>query len=203
MKTKTRYQLHVERWGGCTACPLCRTRTRVVLCRGKLPCDVLFVGEAPGRSEDVLGLPFVGPAGMLLNQILANSIPAGVRVAFTNLVACIPLGDGNEKTEAPDPGSVEACAPRLQELLDMASPDLVFLVGSEADKYLNPKYKNWVTMPRVPAVRIDHPAYLARLNHAQQGLAIRRCETVIAREVEKMLERKDVWSNGGGHAAGG
>lgn len=71
-----------DRWKGCTLCSLHEGRANVVLCRGVLPCDVLVVGEAPGHSENVLGEPFVGPAGRVLDHILKESV--GVRRA------CLP-----------------------------------------------------------------------------------------------------------------
>lgn len=71
---KTPYQLHVERWGGGCGAGICSTARHVVLARGKVPCDVLFVGEAPGESEDALGSPFVGPAGKLLDRVVAKAL---------------------------------------------------------------------------------------------------------------------------------
>lgn len=70
------FQVHTARWEGCTACPLCEGRSKVVLARGRLPCDVLFVGEAPGESEDALGVPFIGPAGKLLDRIVSEALDA-------------------------------------------------------------------------------------------------------------------------------
>lgn len=66
---------HVEKWKDCQRCPLAQQRSNIVLARGTVPCDVLFIGEAPGASEDALGLPFVGPAGHLLNQIIERVLP--------------------------------------------------------------------------------------------------------------------------------
>lgn len=67
------FSSHVERWRDCEGCSLSSRRSRVVLYRGKIPCDVLLVGEAPGDSEDVVGVPFVGPAGRLLDAMIAES----------------------------------------------------------------------------------------------------------------------------------
>lgn len=67
------YSAHVQTWRGCTACSLSVQRSRVVLYRGQVPCDVLFVGEAPGESEDVVGTPFIGPAGKLLDAMIRGS----------------------------------------------------------------------------------------------------------------------------------
>lgn len=64
----------VNRWKGCTTCELHATRQKVVLARGEVPCDVLLIGEAPGMAEDTIGIPFVGPAGQLLDKIIDQAI---------------------------------------------------------------------------------------------------------------------------------
>jgi uracil-DNA glycosylase len=118
--------------------------------RGEVPCDVLFVGEAPGESENETSYPFTGPAGILLDQIIEQSIdrvtlcavcgmpqfmcPSGIvcpnghggsdsielRKGFCNLVGCIPYNEEMTKAGEPDLDQVERCSPRLQELVDMA-----------------------------------------------------------------------------------
>jgi len=88
----TPYQRFVSRWGDCRKCILCRSRSRIVLARGRVPADVLLVGEAPGESENVIGSPFTGPAGHLLDQIVKHALrgrPA-LSCCFTNLICCIP-----------------------------------------------------------------------------------------------------------------
>ena len=70
----TRYQLHIQRWHNCTACDLCETRQKVVLGRGCVPADVCWIGEAPGKSEDSLGAPFVGKAGHRLDEIVRHAV---------------------------------------------------------------------------------------------------------------------------------
>lgn len=71
----SKWSVFVERWKDCTACGLCEHRQKVVLARGSVPCDILFIGEAPGESEDCLGQPFVGPAGQLLDRIVRLALP--------------------------------------------------------------------------------------------------------------------------------
>lgn len=86
----TLYQQHVQRWISCQRCALRLRRKHVVIARGTVPAPVVFVGEAPGESEDVLGIPFVGPAGHLFDYILNEAITDRTRYAITNLVCCIP-----------------------------------------------------------------------------------------------------------------
>jgi uracil-DNA glycosylase len=81
MARKTLWSAHVDDWKDCTRCPLHTVRSNVVLARGSIPCDILFVGEAPGRSEDALGKPFVGPAGILLDEMIEDAL-SGIVLGF-------------------------------------------------------------------------------------------------------------------------
>lgn len=173
----TPFQLHVQKWKDCTRCPLHETRTSVVITRGKLPCDVLFVGEAPGASEDVLGKPFIGPAGKLLDEIIANaqlrSNATDLRLAFTNLIGCIPLQEdeegGTSKASEPSKASIKACAPKLTELATIAKPKLVVLVGALSQKNALAAITRYDTI-----CKIIHPAALLRMHIAQRPLAIQK-----------------------------
>lgn len=167
----TPFQMHLEKWRACRRCSLFRTRKRVVLARGTVPCDVLFVGEAPGVSEDVIGQPFVGPAGHLLDRIISASGLREGSYCITNLVGCLPV-DGGEKGE-PSEDSIRACAPRLQEMLRMCRPKLVVCVGK----------LSWRWCPRVDGVKyiqITHPAAILRMDVSQKGLMVQRCVVTLA-----------------------
>lgn len=173
------FQQHKAKWIKCTRCPLHQGRDRVVLCRGKLPCDVLFVGEAPGQSENVLGQPFVGPAGKMLGQMIGEALrncgdvgvdetgnddwyPKELRIAFTNVVACIPYDEGGVKVSDPPPLAIKRCLPRLQELIGIANPRTIVAVGKIADKHL--------AFYAGERIEITHPAAILRANPANQGL---------------------------------
>lgn len=166
----TPYQQHKRYWSGCERCCLCEHRKKVVLCRGRLPCDVLFIGEAPGMSEDVIGRPFVGPAGKLLDAIAEEALGDRSR-AFTNLVACIPKDGELVKTGEPPKESIEACAPRLLELIEMANPKLFVAVGVLAGKWLPKIYKE---LPVDRTIQIVHPAAILRAEPVQQGILVQR-----------------------------
>lgn len=177
------WEAHKAKWSGCTLCPLCEGRTHVVLCRGSLPCDVLFIGEAPGASEDVLGKPFVGPAGKLLDKIIESALnDRPIRVALTNLVACIPLGDDGDKVKEPSREAIESCAPRLTELRRIANPQLIVCVGDLAEK--------WAVKPGggVWLIKIIHPAAILRMDASQQPLAIKRAVVAISDAVARFSE---------------
>ena len=172
----TLWQSHVEKWKECTRCSLCKTRKHVVLARGKVPADVLIVGEAPGVSEDVLGRPFVGPAGKLLDEIVERALDGQYDYALTNLVACIPLGEDGSKTGEPPEESIEACRPRLRELFQIARPRLTVLVGKLATKHAKPSV---YLKKEALCCDIIHPAAILRMDVSQQGLAMQRCVATI------------------------
>lgn len=199
----TPYQQHRERWLGCTACPLHERRTKVVLARGKLPCDALLVGEAPGPSENLVGIPFVGPAGKLLDSIIAESLElAGVevakqpRLAFTNLVCCIPLEYGTTKFERPPDEAVEACSERLAEMVALANPKVLICVGTEATTWLAPSKKNGLRgvdlgdwdIGESTTIPITHPAAILRANEAARGLMRRRVVVDLANVWRKLCQ---------------
>jgi len=193
---KILYSAHVRSWSECRRCHLHKGREQVVLARGQVPCDVLFLGEAPGESENVLGRPFVGPAGKLLDLIVRRAIPAVVvngkssltdfrelgflSCAFTNLVACMPC-EGGEKATEPDDAAIKACTPRLQEFVRLADPRLIVCVGSLARDWLDPKYRGSISFHReIPMAAIRHPASILRMSAVQMGLEIQRCVVTIA-----------------------
>lgn len=176
-KWLTPYQRHKKKWGECQKCPLHRTRNKVVLARGKIPADVLFIGEAPGASEDVLGKPFIGPAGKLLDRIIRESL-GNTSYLLTNLVGCIPLGDDGNKTAEPPPKRIKSCSPRLQELVKMCDPEIVVYVGKLAQRY-GPRH-----LDKTKTVSIIHPAAILRMDVSQKGLAMQRNIVTLKNAVE-------------------
>lgn len=176
IRMKTPWEIHRDKWKSCTRCPLHSTRRNVVLARGAIPCQVLFIGESPGQSEDVLGQPFVGPAGHLLNYIVDMALPPEMTRAFTNLVACIPIGEEGTKTAEPDPKCIEACEPRLDEFIRTCNPDLIVHVGALASKW----HSQWRAAAGVPFVQVAHPAFILRLDIVQRPLAIKRSVITIS-----------------------
>lgn len=179
----TPYQAHVAKWRGCQRCPLAAGRTNVTFVRGKLPCDVLFVGEAPGQSEDTVGLPFVGPAGRLLDEIVDRAFAGKTpRTAFTNLVACFPAAAKATDDHRPPIEAINVCGPnKLRELVGLAKPRLVVCVGATAAKHIG-----MAVDPAGPAeiIEIVHPAFILRADGLQQGPLIRKAVTTIARALE-------------------
>lgn len=149
---------HVEEWKECARCDLHERRQHVVLGKGVLPCDVFFLGEAPGESEDVKGLPFVGPAGHLLDEVIAAALPgASLRLAWGNVVACIPRDEDGAKAGQPHAEALLECRPRVNELLRLARPRLIVCVGALAAKWLDEVWEM-----RASVCKIVHPAAILR-----------------------------------------
>lgn len=166
---QTPWQKHVYRWKDCTKCPLHETRTKIVLARGKVPCDALFIGEAPGPVEDEFGLAFMGPAGHLLDSLIEEADPGDLRLGFTNLIACLPAGDDGVKFTEPPKDSIMACSPRLVEFVELCNPKIIIFVGQYATKW-GPKF---ITPDRVyNAVSIIHPGALLRAEPHRKPLQI-------------------------------
>jgi uracil-DNA glycosylase len=177
------YQAFRRQWIECKQCPLHLTRQHVVLARGRVPCDVLFTGEAPGSSEDLIGKPFVGPAGRLLDTIIAQAMPAHLTYALTNVVCCIPLGDDGHKTAEPEPAHIKACRPRLDQFIALCRPKMVVCVGSLAAKWLMPKKE---TVLPYKVAEILHPSYIIHQSIAQRGLLVQRTTVTLANAVEDL-----------------
>jgi uracil-DNA glycosylase family 4 len=179
------WKKHVAKWSECDRCSLSFSRTNVVLARGKLPCDVLFIGEGPGESEDILGEAFIGPAGKLLDEIIEHAGGTELRIAFTNLVGCIPRGDDGSKTQDPPKEAISACAPRLSEFVILAKPKLIVRTGKLATKHLKDKF------PKILAVDIFHPGSMleGRMDISQRGLALQRTVVILEDAFNEIGER--------------
>jgi len=166
-KPLKKYRDHKRQWANCSECKLCQFRSQIVLYRGRLPCQVLFVGEAPGVSENLFGVPFYGPAGKLLDKIIAKAW-AGLSVSwgFTNLVACLPK-ESKEKGKEPPLWAIQACKKRLQQIVMLAQPKGVVCVGALAEKHFQP--------PKgAKHASIVHPAAILRADVSQKGLAVQQ-----------------------------
>lgn len=184
---------HVEKWKDCRKCPLCEQRDRIVLARGTVPADIVFVGEAPGEVEDSLGLPFVGPAGRLLDSIILSALPprhiTPVSFAMTNLIACFPRHAKLAGTNEPEKSEILACRPRLHEFIKIANPKLIVCVGSLASNYIG-EHDAYGKVLGVKVIEIIHPAatFPPRMAAAQAQMARHRAVVVLRNAVEDMIE---------------
>src|SRR5690554_5108514 len=115
----------------CTACRLAETRTNVVFGVGRPDSTLMFVGEAPGRNEDLQGEPFVGRAGDLLNQLLAEVGIPRETVYIANVLKCRPPGNRD-----PQPDEIDACKGYLRQQIRLIRPQVVVTLGNFSTKLL-------------------------------------------------------------------
>jgi uracil-DNA glycosylase len=115
----------------CTKCPLSETRTKVVFGAGNADADLMFVGEAPGAEEDRQGLPFVGRAGGLLNELLGTIGLSREDVMIANTLKCRPPGNRD-----PQPDEIDTCRPYLERQVQLIEPRVIATLGNFATKLL-------------------------------------------------------------------
>ena len=115
----------------CRKCPLCESRTNYVFGAGDPHADLMLIGEAPGRDEDLKGEPFVGRAGQLLDKILKAVNFDREEVYITNILKCRPPNNRD-----PLPEEVEHCIPTLNKQIDLIKPQMILCLGRIAVQYL-------------------------------------------------------------------
>ena len=116
---------------GCTRCRLAEGRTQVVFGSGDPNANLMFVGEAPGFHEDQQGLPFVGRAGQLLDELLAEIGLDRSQVFVANVLKCRPPGNRD-----PQPEEIETCRPYLWKQVELIEPKVICTLGNFATKLL-------------------------------------------------------------------
>ncbi len=130
-----------KRIENCQKCGLHKTRINVVFSRGSVEKGIIFIGEAPGYDEDRQGLPFIGRAGKLLDEVLVSVGLKKEKVYVTNVVKCHPLLDpktpekrGNDRQ--PNREEIAACLPVLREQLALINPKIICTLGAVATNAL-------------------------------------------------------------------
>ncbi len=118
------YEFLLSQISSCVKCVLSEGRSNAVPGDGSLQADIMFIGEGPGFHEDRKGVPFVGQAGNLLNQMLSVIDLSREDVYITNMVKCRPPNNRD-----PFPGELEACAPYLDEQLELVNPKVIVTLG--------------------------------------------------------------------------
>ncbi|HEV8405039.1 MAG TPA: uracil-DNA glycosylase [Nitrososphaera sp.] len=112
---------------GCPLCKLARTRKNAVPGEGQLSAKIMFIGEAPGRSEDEKGRPFVGTAGKILDNLLEKAGIERSQVFITNVVKCRPPNN-----RMPEEDEVAACRPYLDREIALIKPKVICILGRTA-----------------------------------------------------------------------
>ena len=148
----------------CSLCRLCEGRNKVVYGAGNPDADLMFIGEAPGRDEDLQGEPFVGAAGQLLTKMIKAMGLTREEVYIANIIKCRP-----PRNRDPEPDEVATCEPFLVRQIDAIAPRMIIAMGRFAAKTLLQTERgitrvrgNWGTYRGIPVMPTFHPAYLLR-----------------------------------------
>ncbi|MHB8095372.1 MAG: uracil-DNA glycosylase [Candidatus Aminicenantales bacterium] len=173
----------------CRLCPLSRLRTHAVPGEGNKRTEIVFVGEAPGRDEDLQGRPFIGRAGQLLTKIIEAMKFKREEVYITNVVKCRP-----PENRTPNPDEVRLCSPYLVAQIDLIAPRVIVTLGKVPTDYFVPgrasigerrgrffEYKGIKVMPTY------HPAYVIRNEGNRE---IRQMVWDDMKQVMKLLGKK-------------
>jgi DNA polymerase len=120
-----------EEIGDCTRCALHKGRNQLVFGDGAPNARLMFVGEGPGADEDAQGLPFVGKAGQLLNNMIGAMGLRREDVYIANVVKCRP-----PQNRAPEPEEANTCSPFLFQQIDVIRPEVIVALGATAATYL-------------------------------------------------------------------
>jgi DNA polymerase len=155
----------LEEFGGCA---LKSTATRLVFADGNPLARIMFVGEAPGREEDIEGLPFVGRSGQLLNRMIAA---IGLDRSSAYIANVIPWRPPGNRT--PTPQETQICLPFIQRQIELVNPDVLVTLGNPSTQTLlstregimktRGKWFDYDTGSRtIKAMATFHPAYLLR-----------------------------------------
>jgi uracil-DNA glycosylase family 4 len=156
----------------CTQCRLAGTRTKVVYGVGNPNADLMFIGEAPGRDEDLKGEPFVGRAGQLLTDIIKAMKLTRDDVYIANVIKCRPPENRN-----PEPDELDACRPFIQQQIAMIKPKVIVTLGKFALQSLTGKAYavsaargQWTEYEGIRVMPTYHPAYLLRTPSAKKDV---------------------------------
>lgn len=177
----------------CPLCGLCKTRKNAVPGEGKSNSQVMFVGEGPGRVEDLEGRPFVGPAGRFLGTLLSEARLPRDDVFICNVVRCRP-----PRNREPRPDEIEACSPYLDRQIKLIKPKLIVTLGKHSTAHIFQKASlSFTSITRehgelretnlldmhVAVFPTFHPA--AALHDPKYAELIRRDFQLLGRELQK------------------
>ncbi len=160
-----------EHIGDCRRCKLCDTRTNIVFGEGNPGARVMFIGEGPGRDEDIQARPFVGRAGQLLTAIIEKGMNISRPDTYiANVVKCRPTVDLKfERDRPPEQDERDACGPFLLRQIEIISPEVIVTLGNPSTQFLL-SIKQGITTVRgkwfnhrgIPVMPTYHPSYILR-----------------------------------------
>ncbi|MBI4843908.1 MAG: uracil-DNA glycosylase [Nitrospirae bacterium] len=153
-----------EEIGDCRRCRLCEGRKNIVFGEGSADAELMFVGEGPGKDEDIQGRPFVGEAGQILNNLINKRGWKREEVYIANIVKCRPPGN-----RAPEDDEVGACMPFVERQIEIIRPKVIMALGNVATQSLlriktpiSRARGNFFVYKDIPVMPTFHPAYFLR-----------------------------------------
>jgi uracil-DNA glycosylase len=174
----------------CTRCDLALNRTNTVFGTGDPYSPLVLIGEGPGENEDATGLPFVGRAGKLLDDILAAVNLTRQDVYITNIVKCRAAVEegGRLKNRQPRTGEIRACNPYLQGQIEAIKPKIILCLGGPAAKTVIDKdFKitkdrgKWYDLEGgIKGMATFHPAYILR----QRGEDLQKTKRLVWKDIQ-------------------
>jgi DNA polymerase len=182
-----------EHIGECRRCKLYRTRTSIVFGEGNPDARVMFIGEGPGREEDLQGRPFVGRAGQLLTAIIEKGMQIKRSdVYIANVVKCRPTIDLEfQRDRPPDEEERGACGPFLLKQIEIIRPEVIVTLGNPSTQFLlNTKQGitklrgKWYRFGDIPLMPTYHPSYVLR--NGDEGSSLKRD---VWEDIKKVMDR--------------
>ncbi|HXV38183.1 MAG TPA: uracil-DNA glycosylase [Nitrosopumilaceae archaeon] len=167
----------------CVKCNLSKTRTNAVPGKGNLKAEILFIGEAPGRNEDLKGEPFVGAAGSILSEALSSAGFSRDDVYITNVVKCRPPNN-----RVPLEEEKESCQPYLSKELEIIKPKIICIMGNTA--YGSLLGGNSITKNRGKIIEKDGQRYFLTI-HPAAAIYNQELKSVLITDMKTLVETLD------------
>lgn len=175
----------------CRKCNLWKTRRQVVINRGVIPADILFIGEAPGNTEDLKGKAIIGSAGKLLDKMLFDACNIGYteplklpKFCIINTVLCHPTDSFAGTNRQPTKEEIYCCYENIMTLVKYIKPKHIILVGKIAETYYKKEFPE--------SIHIIHPLALLKKGGVKSPnylMQIRNLQNVILNCQSKLLKR--------------
>ena len=172
----------------CPLCKLSRTRRNAVPGEGQVSAKIMFIGEAPGKNEDLEGKPFVGSAGRILDQAMKKAGIERSKVFITNVVKCRPPSN-----RVPEEDERIACQPYLHRQISLISPKIICILGSTA--YSSILGGRSITTSRGKIVKKDGQRYFLTV-HPAAAIYNRGLRTIFEKDLFKLSEEIKKIENG-------
>ncbi|MFH0701562.1 MAG: uracil-DNA glycosylase [Candidatus Woesearchaeota archaeon] len=192
-------ELLKQQYSRCCKCPaLCQSRTQVVFGSGNEKSKILFIGEAPGGTEDKQGIPFCGMSGKILSELLAHIGVSREDVFITNTILCRPQDNRNPAKE-----EVQNCRERLDKLIEIMQPKVIVTIGNFATERILDKtgittlrgkiFPTIINNKEIKVVPVIHPAGYLYSGRNPELLAQMKADfEAIARVIDDKKQQKSL-----------